>query len=199
MNPLPSQVSPSLESQLTFKSLLKSVSKTLKATCTEHCNGQVFQLTRGDRVQLIQGSHLPINSSSSAAACSDQAACSDLLKRARIWHVRHRIFVNPIHGDWAPKEGTLPQVHAYASKRGYPLMCQSQGLGRVQSIHKVSDVRSLEAFVVDAFSHQRDVVLSRFRPYKEEYRLIIYGNCIELILKGHSPKLLGMGKALFLN
>ena len=54
--------------------------------------------------------------------------------------------------------------------------------------------RELEQTVTRIFHSYRDVVICPFKPFKYEYRILVYNQQIELILRKSLPKVIGDGK-----
>ena len=99
-------------------------------------DGKIIRLKKGMVVKFIQGHIFPINSSSSVAVCRDKAATSDVIKQKKIPQIRHRLFLNPTLGEWNPKDGIWPLIHAYGKKHGYQMVCKAKEGGGGKCVYR---------------------------------------------------------------
>lgn len=156
--------------------------------------GRIIRLEKGGRWHLIQGFILPVNLGSSTAVTRDKSATSDLLKKSRIPQVRHRLFLNPTLGDWTPKGGSWPMIHAYVAKHKFDVVCKPKDGSAGRGIQRASNGREVEQAVAEIFKTGRDVVICAFKPITNEFRVLVYKGRVELILRKILPTVTGDGK-----
>ena len=155
--------------------------------------GRIIQLKKGGGVKFIKGHVFPVNLSSSASVCKDKAATSDVIKKEKIPQIRHRLFLSPTLGEWNPKEGVWTHIHDYGKKHGYQMVCKTKGGGGGRSVFHTKDPRELELTIARIFKNHRDVVISPFKMFKCEYRVVVYKGQVEVILRKSVPRVIGDG------
>jgi hypothetical protein len=174
--------------------LMEIIAKKEGIKYTNFNNGEIIRLEKDDKIKLIQGYKIPINSSSSSAVCKDKSASSDIMKQFNIPQIRHYLFLNPALGDWTPKSGSWPLIHECAKKHDYRVVCKTKDGSGGKGVYLINNPRELEQAVAKIFDSNRDLVISGFKPFKHEYRVLVYKNSVELILKKILPTVIGDGK-----
>ena len=174
--------------------MIQEITKQLGIEFKALHDGQVIRLKKGEAVKFIHGYFFPVNISSSDAICRDRAATSDLLKRAQIPQIRHKLYLNPKLGEWNPKNGTWPLVHDYGKKHAYRLVVKAkEGDGGV-SLYRTNNPTELEQAVSTLFRSDKDVVISPFKPIRHLYQVVVFGQNVELIFQRSLPSLTGDGE-----
>ena len=151
-------------------------------------------LSKEGASRIVYGYKWSVNPAGSALTCSDKAAASDVMKAHKIPHIRHRLFLSPALGDWAPKEGSWPAIHDYAKKHGGDLVCKPKDGTGGEGISHVKTGRELETVVSEIFKKSNDVVLCAFKKIVTEYRVIVLDGHVELIFRKSPAGVTGDGE-----
>lgn len=186
---------PTIQNKYILPSLIEEIAKKNGIKFEGHAGNWGKVLSFGDQKRMIYGFKFPVNTAGSALTCSDKPMASDFMKAAKIPHIRHRFFANPMLGDWAPEGGIFPAIHAYAKKHQYNLVCKlKDGTGGVDVFH-VTTGRDLESTVLKIFGRMQDVAICAFKKIKHEYRVVILNQNVELIFRKVIPFVTGDGKS----
>lgn len=135
-------------------------------------------LKKGERRHLAFGYDLGVNSSTAAKVANDKSATFQVLERAGIPAVEHRVFLHPRFLRFLPVEGNWGGlIAALADFRGDAVIKDNEGTGGME-VHRVRSQMELEQRAHELFQIARGVALSPYLPIEEETRLVLVdGEC----------------------
>lgn len=136
-------------------------------------------LKKGERRHLAFGYDLGVNSSTAAKVANDKSATFQVLERAGIPAVEHRVFLHPRFLRFLPVEGNWGGlIAALADFRGDAVIKDNEGTGGME-IARVRSEAELELGVQRLFNTSRALALSPFLKIASETRFVLLdGTCV---------------------
>jgi glutathione synthase/RimK-type ligase-like ATP-grasp enzyme len=149
-------------------------------------HGWVIRLADGDRRASVFGYDFELNSATAAKIAGDKSATYDLLDRAGLPAVEHRLFLRP---DVAPRgiEGNDREAMiAFAEKHHWDLVCKSNAGTGGRNVYHVVHEKELDEAVQKVFASHHAVALSPFVEVDGEFRVVMLDGAAQLVYEKHA-------------
>lgn len=181
---------------LNFYNFFASVAKDLNCTIKSLSNNYIFEVFSIDKGKkfYIFGNALPLNNNVAQKVCMDKCATSTILTANNISCVEHILIKNPnVFKNWEDKtfDSLLKEYKTLVVKDNHGFS------GNL--VFKVNNIKELKKHAQTIFNLNKDVALSPFIKYTDEYRLIMLNNKCEIIFKKVKPFVIGDGKSSILS
>lgn len=153
----------------------------------------ILRLERQGRVEHVYGYDFPLNSATARLIAADKSAVSDLLGRAGLPQVPHRLFLHPRLADYVGAGGSLrAMTHALEELGGEAVLKPNDGTGG-NGVARVRSQGELEGAALALFAEHRALALAPFLTVENEYRcLLLDGDCL-LLYRKQRPAVVGDG------
>lgn len=159
-----------------------------------HGDGWIAEIRLGSRSHFVHGYDLGLNSASSQRIANDKAATFEVLDRAGIAAVPHRLFMHPrfltfmsIEGNW------LAMREAFEAFGGDAVLKDNEGTGGME-LARIRSVAELELAAQRLFNATRSLAISPYLEIVSETRVILLdGDCLVVYTK-ERPSVTGDGR-----
>lgn len=154
----------------------------------------IMRLTWKGKHRHIFGYNFEINSATAQMIAGDKSAVTDILRLAKVPVVEHRLFLTPtLHKKYVGSRGNWKEMAAYAKQFDYQIVCKPiDGTGG-NAVYKINHPIALEQAVHKLFQKHRSICLSPLYAIKNEYRVIVLNQVVEILYKKEIPRLVGNG------
>ena len=155
--------------------------------------GWMAELVRGDDRRLLHGYQLELNTASASAVATDKSAACEVLQRAGVPAVPHRVFLHPRLTGYAPEEGSWRSMLTLFDELGRDAVVKDNvgtaGLG----VYRARSERALEACIYRLFQRVHGVAIGPFVAIEREVRVILLDGQPMLAIEKHRPTVEGDG------
>ncbi|MGB1206593.1 MAG: ATP-grasp domain-containing protein [Chitinophagales bacterium] len=152
----------------------------------------IIQLSKNGKQAHILGYNFEINTATAQLIANDKSATSDLLAVNNVPSVEHKLFLN--RSDYIGENGNWINIIDYAKVFDYQLVAKAtKGTGG-NNVFKIHSASELEKAVQKLFVKSYSLCLSPLYAIKNEYRIIVLEQNVELIYKKQIPYIVGNGE-----
>ena len=179
------------EFNLDHYNFFASVAKDLNCTIKSLSNNYIFEVFSIDKNKkfYIFGNALPLNNNVAQKICSDKSATSTILLNNGVSCVEHVLLKNPsLFKNW--NEEVLQNL-----LKEYKTVVVKDNHGSCGNlIYKANNIKEAKKSAQLIFDLNKDVAISPFVNFTDEYRLIMLNNKCEICFKKTKPFVVGDGK-----
>ena len=174
-----------------FYNFFALVAKDLNCTIKSLNNNYIFEVFSIDKNKkfYILSNSLPLNNNVSQKICMDKVATSTILALNQVNCVEHILLKNP--NNFKNWDETI--FNKLIKDYKTVVVKDNQGsCGKL--VFKANSIKSIKKYANTIFKQNKDVAISPYIDFSEEYRLIMLNNKCEIIFKKIKPFVVGDGK-----
>ncbi|MDR2557217.1 MAG: hypothetical protein LBC33_00035 [Mycoplasmataceae bacterium] len=149
-------------------------------------DGWICAITAAKQPQYIFGYNFFINDVSSSKICSDKAATSEILNRAKIPAFVHYYFRNHFYHE-------QELIATFKKLKNNVVIKPNEGTSGIAVLHCTKQKTFLKE-AIRILTEYQTLAISPFYAYENEYRLVIYQQHVVIHYQKHRPYLIGDGK-----
>lgn len=178
-----------------FETIMKEICQELNIKLSIISNGWVYVLEKNGLKKFTTMSSFDNNSHALGNIFDDKYGTYALLKSIDVPVIEHRIIYDESnHNDFAKGFNHLQDVYNYYDEHNHNIVLKANhGYGGKQVIHvtKESDIKK---HLNELLLHSYSISMCPFYQIKNEYRLVVLDNNVELVYKKIKPLVIGDGQ-----
>ena len=175
--------------------IIKQIAREKKIKAQFISHDWIIRLTKNKQTKHIWGYNFELNSATAQILASDKSAASDLLEINKVPVVEHKIFINPKLEKFVSHKGNWQEILKYFKKNNNKIIAKANNnTSGGTNVFLIQNQVELETAINHLFSKYRSMSLSPFYNIKNEYRIIVLDNAVQIIYKKEIPKIIGDGK-----
>jgi glutathione synthase/RimK-type ligase-like ATP-grasp enzyme len=164
----------------------------LDVVCLSH--DWVIRILNKTAVRHIFGYDWELNTSTAQQIAKDKSACYELLQRANVPALLHRMFIKPDYQHYLNSTNIWDDIKDFAQSHDYNVVIKPNAGTGGEDVLRVKNWPELEAAARDLFTRHRTISLSPFIVIQDEYRVIILDDAVQLIYRKQRPVVIGNGR-----
>jgi len=169
--------------------IFKDISKKNNYQIEGLSQNYIIKLTNKNKTIFTYGNSLPLNNNVCQKICHDKSAFCLLMSKNNIPYVQHKLFKNPhSNKNWKYKD-----IFTELKKNKEIVIKDNSGSCGI-NVYKTKNKIKTYFLCKKIFKQGKDVAISPFINYEDEYRLIMFNGKCELCYKKIRPFVIGDGK-----
>ncbi len=175
----------------------------IKEICTEEgikfsllSKDWIIMLEKDKKTKFIAGYKFDLNSHGIGEVLDDKYALYEVLKSKNIKVIEHNILFSPSNNfQYALNCNKYETVYNFFEMHNKSIVLKSNLGACGNDVYKINNKDEIESILNDLFKRHHSISYCPFYDIKNEYRVIILNNKIQLIYKKDKPLVIGDGKS----
>ncbi|MEM9936470.1 MAG: hypothetical protein AAF824_22785 [Bacteroidota bacterium] len=178
--------------------IIKSLAKKMDLEISLFCYKWVIQIRKYRTTRHIIGYDWELNTSTAQLIAKDKYACYELLKKANLPTIEHKLFLNTQSQHYIGGNGSWHELVTFYKSNNFDIVCKPNVGTGGNSVFRVQNQLELESACHHLFSKSRGLTVSPYYDIRFEYRVIVLQGEALLVYSKEKPSISGDGKRALL-